>query len=62
MVGHERANWFSDHPSACTCADCTDARRSQSLVDAVVAQGRKIGRNETCPCGSGRKYKKCHGG
>jgi len=22
----------------------------------------KIGRNEPCPCGSGRKYKKCHGG
>jgi rubredoxin len=21
----------------------------------------KVGRNETCPCGSGRKYKKCHG-
>ncbi|PQQ40274.1 hypothetical protein C6H65_16165 [Photorhabdus luminescens] len=20
-----------------------------------------VGRNETCPCGSGRKYKKCHG-
>nr|WP_305811744.1 SEC-C metal-binding domain-containing protein [Photobacterium leiognathi] len=22
---------------------------------------RKIGRNEPCPCGSGKKYKKCHG-
>jgi uncharacterized protein YchJ len=21
----------------------------------------KIGRNEPCPCGSGKKYKKCHG-
>jgi preprotein translocase subunit SecA len=21
----------------------------------------KIGRNETCPCGSGKKYKHCHG-
>jgi preprotein translocase subunit SecA len=21
----------------------------------------KVGRNEQCPCGSGRKYKKCHG-
>ncbi len=21
----------------------------------------KIGRNESCPCGSGKKYKKCHG-
>jgi hypothetical protein len=23
--------------------------------------GGKTGRNETCPCGSGKKYKKCHG-
>ena len=26
------------------------------------ASGRKVGRNEPCPCGSGRKYKKCCGG
>ncbi len=24
-------------------------------------EGRKVGRNEPCPCGSGRKYKHCHG-
>ena len=22
---------------------------------------KKIGRNEPCPCGSGKKYKQCHG-
>ncbi|MEM6793605.1 MAG: SEC-C metal-binding domain-containing protein [Acidobacteriota bacterium] len=27
----------------------------------VVRGGPKIGRNEPCPCGSGRKYKKCCG-
>ena len=26
-----------------------------------VRQERKVGRNETCPCGSGKKYKNCHG-
>jgi preprotein translocase subunit SecA len=26
-----------------------------------VLRGEKIGRNEPCPCGSGKKYKKCHG-
>ena len=26
-----------------------------------VRGGRKIGRNEPCPCGSGKKYKQCHG-
>lgn len=27
----------------------------------VVREGRKIGRNDPCPCGSGKKYKSCHG-
>ena len=26
-----------------------------------VVRGKKVGRNEPCPCGSGRKYKRCHG-
>lgn len=26
-----------------------------------VVVGQKIGRNDPCPCGSGKKYKKCHG-
>jgi preprotein translocase subunit SecA len=26
-----------------------------------VRDGRKVGRNESCPCGSGKKYKQCHG-
>ncbi len=26
-----------------------------------VREGRKIGRNEPCPCGSGKKFKHCHG-
>ena len=23
--------------------------------------GKKVGRNQPCPCGSGKKYKNCHG-
>ncbi len=30
-------------------------------VKQPVRRGKKIGRNEPCPCGSGKKYKKCHG-
>ena len=26
-----------------------------------VRKGKKVGRNEPCPCGSGKKYKQCHG-
>ena len=27
----------------------------------AAPSGRKVGRNEFCPCGSGKKYKRCHG-
>ena len=30
-------------------------------VQQVVRSGAKIGRNDPCPCGSGKKYKKCCG-
>jgi len=30
-------------------------------VETVRRDGDKVGRNDPCPCGSGKKYKKCHG-
>jgi preprotein translocase subunit SecA len=30
-------------------------------VQQVVRQDPKVGRNDPCPCGSGKKYKNCHG-
>src|SRR6185437_1189976 len=30
-------------------------------VQTVRRDTPKVGRNDPCPCGSGRKYKKCHG-
>jgi len=30
-------------------------------VQQVVRGAAKVGRNDPCPCGSGKKYKKCHG-
>jgi preprotein translocase subunit SecA len=30
-------------------------------VTPFVRTDRKVGRNEPCPCGSGKKYKRCHG-
>jgi preprotein translocase subunit SecA len=41
------------------------ASRSRAGSEAsrpVVHAGPKVGRNDPCPCGSGKKYKKCHGG
>ena len=34
---------------------------SSSPTETVVRQNKKVGRNSPCPCGSGRKYKKCCG-
>ncbi len=33
---------------------------SQSEQETVKRSEAKIGRNDPCPCGSGKKYKKCH--
>ena len=35
--------------------------RTPTKVKTFVRPERKIGRNEPCPCGSGKKYKVCHG-
>jgi preprotein translocase subunit SecA len=31
------------------------------VIKTVRNEGPKVGRNDPCPCGSGKKYKKCHG-
>jgi hypothetical protein len=36
-------------------------RRPGEHQGPVVREQPKVGRNEPCPCGSGQKYKKCHG-
>ncbi|MEE8233854.1 MAG: preprotein translocase subunit SecA, partial [Gammaproteobacteria bacterium] len=37
------------------------SRPERIEMEPFVRRQRKIGRNEPCPCGSGKKYKKCHG-
>jgi len=37
------------------------AGEEEGKVKTVVRDQPKVGRNEPCPCGSGKKYKKCHG-
>ena len=34
---------------------------SEKQQQPIKRETRKVGRNEPCPCGSGKKYKKCHG-
>ncbi len=37
------------------------AGEDEGKIKTVVRDQPKVGRNELCPCGSGKKYKKCHG-
>ena len=46
----------ADYDEALATAN-PDADRQQPVVNA----GQKVGRNDPCPCGSGKKYKHCHG-
>lgn len=39
-----------------------DGRRPGERVGPIVRDTAKVGRNDPCPCGSGKKYKKCHEG
>ncbi len=39
----------------------TETSTSNTNSSPVKKDGTKVGRNDPCPCGSGKKYKKCHG-
>ena len=43
-------------------ASLTEPIPQPKLTQApVIREGRKVGRNDPCPCGSGKKFKSCHG-
>jgi len=58
---------FDEEPDAFTPSESVqdkvspDYHRSDSIHGALVRRSPKIGRNDPCPCGSGKKYKKCCG-
>jgi hypothetical protein len=41
--------------------DAALSGRRAGEQQGTIVTGAKIGRNEPCPCGSGKKYKRCHG-
>jgi len=47
------------HSSAEALSDT--AEQQVEAPRTVIREGEKIGRNDPCPCGSGQKYKQCHG-
>ncbi len=42
-------------------ANANDYNNPTTVKQEPVKVGPKIGRNDPCPCGSGKKYKNCHG-
>ncbi len=48
----------ADYDEALGNSDEADDEASASTFERV---GAKVGRNDPCPCGSGKKYKQCHG-
>ncbi len=62
MVGC-KADWLYELPqwdSLLTEEKRKELYKKQKLSGTVV-KGKKIGRNDPCPCGSGKKYKNCCG-
>ena len=49
------------HEAAGSATGGPDPSAAEAAHDPFVREGRKVGRNEPCPCGSGNKYKHCHG-
>ncbi len=48
-------------PAAEAAAGGAEAEAAPAPQTPFKREGRKVGRNEPCPCGSGKKYKHCHG-
>jgi preprotein translocase subunit SecA len=55
-VQYQHANY--DEALGVSTADEGDAATASQ---PMVREGIKVGRNDPCPCGSGKKYKQCHG-
>ena len=62
MVG-ARAEWLYELPEwdALIDADRRKELYKEQKLSTTIVKGKKIGRNDPCPCGSGKKYKKCCG-
>ncbi len=58
-----KADWLYELPEWDAIFD-QETRHKMYLEQkksGTVVKAKKIGRNDPCPCGSGKKYKKCHG-
>ncbi len=57
---HAAASALASDSGDSNAAD-RDSSRQEAPKSPFVREVKKVGRNEACPCGSGKKYKQCHG-
>jgi preprotein translocase subunit SecA len=60
MEHHQQQKMEYQHAEANNPTSPQKSKES-AQVETYVREGKKVGRNESCPCGSGKKYKQCHG-
>ncbi|WP_269505762.1 preprotein translocase subunit SecA [Burkholderia sp. IMCC1007] len=66
-VEYQHADYAEAGPVANVAAAATAATATADMVGSAMTHGGpggempKVGRNDPCPCGSGKKYKQCHG-
>jgi len=51
---HDEVDGMADEENA-------EANEQPSHQKPITREGKKVGRNDPCPCGSGKKFKQCHG-
>ena len=56
-----KVQYTHEQASAMTEGESEKNDQGAQPAEPFVRQERKVGRNEPCPCGSGKKYKHCHG-
>ncbi len=58
QMQHEQAQSLGQGPDG---DEENSAAPKEPQHTPFVREGAKVGRNDPCPCGSGKKYKQCHG-
>ena len=58
---HAEASPVQDPEEQAAAVFAPEPAEEEQEKQPFVREGKKVGRNEPCPCGSGKKYKQCHG-
>jgi len=60
-IQYRHAEYGGEAQAAVQAEQDGDVAVLEKPQQPFVREGQKIGRNDACPCGSGKKFKHCHG-